>query len=209
MRSCSSSVLVKQTAEQVTPADLGRLIVADEGRSGGWVRRLKTKRPVRPMGVVVLNVDSEHVLEVAASEDQQKPAKADRAPDRAMGSGWTRRVLMTPVWLVGSAHSRCNSAASKTKTFLGSRYRRIVKRRGKKRALVAVGNPGPHHRLPSALGPPGPFRRPRRRLPRPPAPPTPNPAADPRTRTPLRQAGHPPRRRLITGRHRHNRIPPA
>ena len=143
MRSCSSSVLVKQTAEQVTPADLGRLIVADEGQSGGWVRRLKTKRPVRPMDVVVLNVDSEHVLEVAASEDQQKPAKADRA----MGSGWTRRVLMTPVWLVGSAHSRCNSAASKTKTFLGSRYRRIVKRRGKKRALIAVGNPGPHHLL--------------------------------------------------------------
>jgi hypothetical protein len=65
MRSCSWSGLVKQTAEQVTPADLGRLIVADEGRSGGWVRRLKAKRPVRPMGVVVLNVDSEHVLEVA------------------------------------------------------------------------------------------------------------------------------------------------
>ncbi len=30
--------------------------------------------------------------------------------------------------------------ASKTKTFLGSRYRRIVTRRGKQRALVAVGN---------------------------------------------------------------------
>ena len=85
MRSCSSSVLVKQTAEQVTPADLGRLIVADEGRSGGWVRRLKAKRPVRPMGVVVLNVDSEHVLEVAASEDQQ-PVQALSAhrPDPAL-----------------------------------------------------------------------------------------------------------------------------
>jgi transposase len=60
--------------------------------------------------------------------------------------------------------------ASKTKTFLGSRYRRIVKRRGKQRALVAIGNPGPHRRLPLAVGPPGPLRRPRRRLPRPPAP---------------------------------------
>ena len=30
--------------------------------------------------------------------------------------------------------------ASRTTTFLASRYRRIVKRRGKKRALVAVGN---------------------------------------------------------------------
>src|SRR5512132_4265798 len=40
------------------------------------------------------------------SGGKQKPAKADRA----MGSGRTRRVLMTPVWLLGSAHSRCNSA---------------------------------------------------------------------------------------------------
>ena len=30
--------------------------------------------------------------------------------------------------------------ASRTTTFLSARYRRIVKRRGKKRALVAVGN---------------------------------------------------------------------
>jgi hypothetical protein len=44
-------VFVKQTAEQVTPADLGRLIVADKGRLGYWVRRLKAKRPVRPMAL--------------------------------------------------------------------------------------------------------------------------------------------------------------
>jgi transposase len=31
-------------------------------------------------------------------------------------------------------------SAARTSTFLASRYRRIVKRRGKKRALVAVGN---------------------------------------------------------------------
>ena len=30
-------------------------------------------------------------------------------------------------------------AASKTKTFLGERYRRIARRRGKRRAIVAVG----------------------------------------------------------------------
>ena len=29
---------------------------------------------------------------------------------------------------------------ARTKTFLASRYKRIVRRRGKKRALVAVGN---------------------------------------------------------------------
>jgi hypothetical protein len=85
MRSCSSSVLVKQTAEQVTPADLSRLTVPDERRPGAWVRRLKAKRPVRPMGVVVLNVDSEHLLEVAATDDQQ-PVQTPSAhrPDPAL-----------------------------------------------------------------------------------------------------------------------------
>jgi transposase len=32
------------------------------------------------------------------------------------------------------------AAASRTDTFLGARYRRLIKRRGKKRAIVAVGN---------------------------------------------------------------------
>jgi transposase len=71
---------------------------------------------------------------------------------------------------IGATIGEAAMGASKTKTFLGSRHRRIVKRRGKQRALVAVGNPGPHRRLPLAVGPPGPPRRPRRRLPRPPAP---------------------------------------
>jgi transposase len=31
-------------------------------------------------------------------------------------------------------------AAARTKTFLGSRYHRLARRRGKQRALVAVGN---------------------------------------------------------------------
>jgi transposase len=42
-------------------------------------------------------------------------------------------------WLGGTLGEAAASAA-RTKTFLASRYRRIVKRRGKKRALVAVGN---------------------------------------------------------------------
>jgi hypothetical protein len=99
---------------------------------------------------------------------------------------------------IGATIGEAAMGASKTKTFLGSRYRRIVKRRGKQRALVAVGNPGPHRRLPLAVGPAGPLRRPRRRLPRPPAPPTPSPSTDPRTRTPLRQEGGPPHGRLTT-----------
>jgi len=57
MRSCSSSVLVHESAEQVAPVDLGRLILANEGRFDGWIRRLQPERPVRPMGVVMLDID--------------------------------------------------------------------------------------------------------------------------------------------------------
>ncbi|MBC6463241.1 IS110 family transposase [Actinomadura sp. HBU206391] len=41
---------------------------------------------------------------------------------------------------IGGALGEAAMGASRTKTFLGSRYRRVAKRRGKKRALVAVGN---------------------------------------------------------------------
>src|SRR6266511_5088668 len=41
---------------------------------------------------------------------------------------------------IGATIGEAAMGASRTKTFLGSRYRRIVKRRGTKRALVAVGN---------------------------------------------------------------------
>jgi len=42
-------------------------------------------------------------------------------------------------WL-GGALGEAVIGASRTKTFLGSRYRRLARRRGKQRALVAVGN---------------------------------------------------------------------
>lgn len=41
---------------------------------------------------------------------------------------------------IGGALGEAATGAARTKTFLGSRYRRVAKRRGKKRALVAVGN---------------------------------------------------------------------
>jgi transposase len=41
---------------------------------------------------------------------------------------------------IGGTLGEAAIAAARTKTFLGSRYRRITKRRGKQRALVAVGN---------------------------------------------------------------------
>jgi len=48
MRSCSLSVvLVEEPAEQVASVDPGRLSVAGEGQSDGWIRRLQPERPVR------------------------------------------------------------------------------------------------------------------------------------------------------------------
>ncbi len=48
MRSRSSLVLMQEPAEQVASVDQGRLIVADEGRSGCWVRRFQAKRSAWP-----------------------------------------------------------------------------------------------------------------------------------------------------------------
>jgi hypothetical protein len=53
MRSCSWSVLVQETAEQVASVDPGLRVAADEGHSSGWIRRLKLQRPVGAMSVVV------------------------------------------------------------------------------------------------------------------------------------------------------------
>src|SRR5205807_8139642 len=41
---------------------------------------------------------------------------------------------------LGGALGEAAIGASRTKTFPGSRYRRLARRRGKQRALVAVGN---------------------------------------------------------------------
>jgi hypothetical protein len=81
MRSGSSSVLVHESAEQVAPVDLGRLVLAPERRFDGGIRWLPPECPVGAMGVVVLDVDPQHLLQVAAADDQQ-PVQA-LGPDRA------------------------------------------------------------------------------------------------------------------------------
>jgi hypothetical protein len=70
MRSCSSSVLVQETAEQVASVDPGWRVAADEGHSSGWIRRLKLQRPVGAMSVVVRDVHLEGPLQVPAAHDQ-------------------------------------------------------------------------------------------------------------------------------------------
>jgi transposase len=61
----------------------------------------------------------------------QANASAGKAKGAATGKG-------NP-WLAGTL-GEIVVAASRTNTFLAERYRRIARRRGKKRALVAVGN---------------------------------------------------------------------
>ena len=64
-------VLVEQTAEQVTSTHPALPILADDGRPGGSVWRCKPERPVGTVAVVMLDVDPEDLLQVAAADDQQ------------------------------------------------------------------------------------------------------------------------------------------
>jgi hypothetical protein len=43
MRSCSSAVLMEETAEPIAAANLTSLAIADDVRTGGWIRRLQPK----------------------------------------------------------------------------------------------------------------------------------------------------------------------
>src|SRR5215218_270875 len=75
-------------AGRVGGLGLDRLIIASEGRFDSGIRRLQPERPVWAMGVVVLDVDPQHLLEVSSPGDQQ-PVQAlgpDR-PDPAFGVG--------------------------------------------------------------------------------------------------------------------------
>ena len=103
----------------------------------------------------------------------------------------------TPGWPAPSARS--SPALARTNTFLGERYRRLARRRGKRRAIVAVGNSvltiiwhllsDPDARY-HDLGPDY-----YETEDQPPAPPT---RPHPPTRTPHRPESHPHRRRLTT-----------
>jgi hypothetical protein len=69
-RSCSSPVLAEQTAEQVTPTHPALPILADDAQPGAWVWRCKPEGPVGTVAVVMLDVDPEDLLQVAAADDQ-------------------------------------------------------------------------------------------------------------------------------------------
>ncbi len=78
-RSCSSPVLVEETAEQVASEHPAFLTLTDDGQLGGSVRRLELERPVWTVPVVVLDVDPKDLLQMAAPDEQQ--------PIQALGAG--------------------------------------------------------------------------------------------------------------------------
>jgi hypothetical protein len=65
MRSCSLSVLVHETTEEIASVDSVQPIHASERRPDGRIRWLQPERPVRTVGVVMLHVDAQHLLKVA------------------------------------------------------------------------------------------------------------------------------------------------
>src|SRR5512132_2015289 len=70
MRSCSSPVLVNQTAEQVLSMQSAWVILADRGNAG-WIWCVQAQRSVPAVPVVVLDVDVQGLLEMVPSHDQQ------------------------------------------------------------------------------------------------------------------------------------------
>ena len=94
MRSCSSSVFVKQATKEVASAHPGSPSLADQGQTGGWARRCQAKRSVWTMSVVVLDVHPEDLLQVTTADDQQ-PVQALRAdgPDLTLRVGVRVRRL--------------------------------------------------------------------------------------------------------------------
>jgi hypothetical protein len=53
---------MEETAEPIAAATLTSLALADDVQTGGWIRRLQPKPPVRTMTVVVVDIDPKHTL---------------------------------------------------------------------------------------------------------------------------------------------------
>jgi hypothetical protein len=79
---------VEQATEQVSSMNAAVSALIYDGQSGGWIRRLELQRPVRPVPVVVLDVDSEDLLQVPATHDEQPvQALGPHRPNPALGVG--------------------------------------------------------------------------------------------------------------------------
>jgi hypothetical protein len=87
-RSCSSAVLVEESAEQVASTHGAPVILGADGRPGQRIWWSQPECPVGTVAVVMLDIDPEDLLQVAAANDQQ-PVQALGAdgPNPALGVG--------------------------------------------------------------------------------------------------------------------------
>jgi len=61
---------VEQATEHVSSMNAALVALVSERQSGGWVRHLELQCPVRPVSVVLLDVDSEDLLQMPATHDE-------------------------------------------------------------------------------------------------------------------------------------------
>jgi len=121
MRSCSSSVLVHESAEEVVPVDLGRRILATGGRFDSGIRRLQPECPVGTMGVVVLHVGPEYLLQVPAADDQQ-PVQA-LGTDRGDPAFGVALALGACTGVISTSVPSDRNTSSKARVNFASRWR--------------------------------------------------------------------------------------
>ena len=69
--SCCSCVFVDQSAESVASVELIWRACADETSARLWCRWCQLEGAMRPVGVVVVDVDAEDTLKLPAAGDQE------------------------------------------------------------------------------------------------------------------------------------------
>ena len=86
IRSCCSGVFVDQSAESVASVELVCWFRIDEVWARSWCRWCQSESTVRPVGVVVVDVDAHDMLELSATDDQEPvEAVAADGADPAFG----------------------------------------------------------------------------------------------------------------------------
>ena len=80
MRSCSSAVLVQQTAERVAPTQSALLILGVNGQPGGLIWRLEPECPVRAVGIVRREV-LDRMLDTDDPTTRSAPMSTRRSPE--------------------------------------------------------------------------------------------------------------------------------
>jgi hypothetical protein len=60
---------MEEPAKPISPLYAAALVLVGERQTGGWGRWVQLERPMRAMGVVVLDAHPEYVVQVPATHD--------------------------------------------------------------------------------------------------------------------------------------------